>query len=284
MGSIRAKGIRTKRPVGERRRWARKLLLALSALALATECAAAVLTSAWFHVKEVRVTGLTRLSKGEASATSRICRIHERTRLFAAPTASIRKQLEDLPWVSTATVRRVPPSSLAIEIAEKRPFAVALAAGRHWEVDRHGVVIRRASNRGNLPLIECNMRATIRPGRSLGDGALMEALQVVNRSRRLHAPEIDKIIVDPTAYICLNMSDGVSIRLGRTDELDTKINLVATIYREQPDISETIESIDLTAPDHPACRPRSNRSEVRRAGSLDRRSRAVASGTLQRDF
>jgi hypothetical protein len=53
------------------------------------------------------------------------------------------------------------------------------------------------------------------------------------------------------------MSDGIAIRLGTSDELDTKLALVEKIYRTQPDLAEKVEAIDLTAPEHPACLPRS---------------------------
>ena len=74
--------------------------------------------------------------------------------------------------------------------------------------------------------------------------------------------EAASVVVDPQAQLCLNMSDGVVIRLGRADDLETKVSLVKKIYRERPDVASEIASIDLTAPEHPACTPRS-KSEKR---------------------
>lgn len=54
--------------------------------------------------------------------------------LFAADLAAARKSLERLPWVRTATVRRIYPDALGVTLAERRPVAL-------WQRGRHRALI-----------------------------------------------------------------------------------------------------------------------------------------------
>jgi cell division protein FtsQ len=54
-----------------------------------------------------------------------------------------RRQIEALPWVERATVRRVLPNQIAVEIAERTPIAFLRESGDLALIDAHGVILER---------------------------------------------------------------------------------------------------------------------------------------------
>jgi cell division protein FtsQ len=54
-----------------------------------------------------------------------------------------RRQLESLPWIEQATVRRVLPNRIEVEIAERTPIAFARESEDMALVDVHGVILDR---------------------------------------------------------------------------------------------------------------------------------------------
>jgi cell division protein FtsQ len=60
-----------------------------------------------------------------------------------------RRQIEALPWVERATVRRVLPNRITVEIAERTPVAFLRGAGDMALIDAHGVILDRPTS-GNF--------------------------------------------------------------------------------------------------------------------------------------
>ncbi|HEY6905092.1 MAG TPA: FtsQ-type POTRA domain-containing protein [Candidatus Acidoferrales bacterium] len=54
-----------------------------------------------------------------------------------------RREIEALPWVERATVRRVLPNQIAVEIVERTPVAFLREAGDMALIDAHGVILHR---------------------------------------------------------------------------------------------------------------------------------------------
>lgn len=52
-----------------------------------------------------------------------------------------RREIEALPWVERATVRRVLPNQIAVEISERTPVAFLREAGDMALIDAHGVIL-----------------------------------------------------------------------------------------------------------------------------------------------
>lgn len=70
-------------------------------------------------------------------------------------TRAVRQRIERLPWIATATVTRVLPNGLAIEVQERTPAVVWQDAGREWLVDRSSRILgpNPAGDRATLPRI-----------------------------------------------------------------------------------------------------------------------------------
>jgi len=70
-------------------------------------------------------------------------------------TRAVKLRVERLPWIATATVTRVLPNGLAVEVQERTPAVVWQDAGREWLVDRSSRILgpNPAGDRATLPRI-----------------------------------------------------------------------------------------------------------------------------------
>jgi cell division septal protein FtsQ len=196
------------------------------------------------------------LNADELDAALRASHLPSGANLFSKEVSSLADRLSAQAFVAEVKVARRIPPGVSVYVTPRTPFAVALIAGRHWELDRGGTVIRRSLPSRGLPLIEQAASVSPMPGERIGDETFLRAMEIARMLGRKGDPEFTKIVVDQRAHLCLNMSDGLIIRLGLAESLNQKVALIRKIYREQPNPADLLKSVDLTAPGHPVCVPR----------------------------
>jgi len=70
--------------------------------------------------------------------------VHDRNRsVLRVPLDARRSQLEQIPWVESASVQRVLPNRLRIEVTERTPVAFARNGNELALIDAHGVILDR---------------------------------------------------------------------------------------------------------------------------------------------
>jgi cell division protein FtsQ len=70
--------------------------------------------------------------------------VHDRNRsVLRVPLDARRNQLEQIPWVESASVQRILPNRLRVELAERTPVAFARNGNELALIDAHGVVLDR---------------------------------------------------------------------------------------------------------------------------------------------
>ena len=67
--------------------------------------------------------------------------------VFSAPLEERKRQLEQIPWVESATVMRLLPNRLAVEIQERTPVAFVQIGSKISLIDANGVVMGLPANR-----------------------------------------------------------------------------------------------------------------------------------------
>jgi cell division protein FtsQ len=105
--------------------------------------------SAFFDVKNVDVRGLNRASKTEIENI--VSRQAAKTGVWNADLAEIKNDVEKLTSVKTATVSRVLPDGVRLNIVEREPRAVvSLDSGEIW-VDDEGVSLGKVGEKDERP-------------------------------------------------------------------------------------------------------------------------------------
>jgi len=96
------------------------------------------LVAGGFGIREVVIKGHAHVSRArikEALGTS-----HART-IFGIDTRAARARLEQIGWIRSAQVMRLWPSTLVIEVRERKPFARWDIRGHSLLIDRQGVLL-----------------------------------------------------------------------------------------------------------------------------------------------
>jgi cell division protein FtsQ len=119
-------------------------LVSLVVLSLLASFRSYLLRSPKFAVVIKEIQGLRHLSESQVLLKLKESEEQERN-LFALDLDRVRKSVELLPWVKTATVRRVWPDRLMIQIAERVPIAFARIEGSTQLVDEDGVLLESKS-------------------------------------------------------------------------------------------------------------------------------------------
>jgi cell division protein FtsQ len=236
------------------RRMRRRALFAL-AFCLTLECVVATFTSPALTIKHIRVSGTDALPAAEADAILRAAALPRGCNWFRVPRARMMREIGQMAWVKSVTVEKRLPDDIRVRVIPRQPAAVAENGTQFAEVDIQGVPIRaaRPERIASLAHLVLPPSARLQYGDPIVDRAVREALRVLDNTANGQAVRIAKIEVDQSDNLCLNMSDRTPIRLGQAEDLDAKMEIVKRIYRNRPDIANSLAAIDLTCPAKPAC-------------------------------
>jgi cell division septal protein FtsQ len=221
------------------------------------ECGAALFTSPWLDVKHIVVAGTSALPAAEQQAVARAVASLGHRNWLLAPVATTQRSLKQLPWVADAQVIRRFPDSIQIRIRPRESLFTVRVGPGSYEVDADGVPIRATRPAASLlPLVTLPGATTLRCGQPIDDEGVRAAVRIIKATRQDAIIRIIKIEVDLSHNLCLNMQDGLPIRIGQPEILDDKIALLRRIYNQRPDIARSLAAIDVSCPSAPACTPR----------------------------
>ncbi len=172
--------------------------------------------------------------------------------------------IEKMPWVESATVSKVYPDAVEVEVVEKRPYAV-------WQYGRELVVI----DRDGKPIVPfATTRFTDLP-LVVGAGADREAADLVDRIEIIPelTPRIRAYVLVAERRWDLHLTNGVVVKLPETDPMEAAAELVR-MDRETRILSRDIVSVDLRVPDRFVVKLTPEAKE-RRDAALKERERVI---------
>ncbi|HHL40254.1 MAG TPA: FtsQ-type POTRA domain-containing protein [Deltaproteobacteria bacterium] len=234
-------------------RYARVLGLAASVAASAAALHALyvkLLHSPYLAVDEITVVGAGRLDDAEVL---RYCGLGVGENILALDAAAAAEALESHPWIARAVVRKRLPSSVIVEIEERKPVAV-VRLDDLYVMDADGVVFKRAEPGDGLDLpVVTGLGALARRG---GDGVgsdpgleteLIDLLDLLRRRKGFNADAVSEIHVDPVyGFTIFTLDDGVRIELGRGGH-GRKLGLLDRVAAARARGLEGLEHIYLNA-------------------------------------
>lgn len=192
------------------------VLVGMAALAFSLAAVVLLVRSPWFPVTHIDVTHAlqkTTRQQIEAATEGRIG-----GNFFAVAPAEVRAGLEQLPWVRRASVRRVWPDRLEVELEEH----VALARwGDEALINSHGERFQGRTE-AQLPLL-------FGPA-----GAEHEVARRYARFSQLLVPlgaELERVVLTPRYAWQLRLSSGLHIMLGRDgDVAEARLRKFVEVY------------------------------------------------------
>ncbi len=228
--------------------WIRSFRLCIAFVAV-TVIAAAIFLSLWpgFWPKEISVTGNRRVSSTDILARARIA---PHLSIWIENNGAIRRRIEGIPYVLTASIHRVPPSSVRIRIRERTPFAVLRSGFDSVLVDRSLRVLAPATP-GEMPL-----EFVLRPGSSFSLGEFVTdgravAMRSAYDTMRQRGLSPARLNFDRFGGLTATLRDGVQLLLGRADDLPEKLGLVSAVMVQLNHGQRRVAAIDVRAPATP---------------------------------
>jgi len=196
----------------------------------------AMANSAGFRITSVAINGRKQLSQDEVLA---IGGVNGRSSLLFLDAATVRDKLKANPWIGEATVLKLYPGQLKIDIVERSPFALWQRGGRLSVIADDGAVLEPYISRRflSLPLV-------------VGKGAESRArdfLALLARYPQVRAATKAAIFVGERRWN-LRLKDGLDIRLPEND-VGTALAALSKLDKEEKLFSRDIVAVDMRLPD-----------------------------------
>ena len=205
-------------------------------LAAVSDTRNALANSAGFRITSVAINGRRQLTQDEVLA---IGGVNGRSSLLFLDAASVREKLKADAWISEATVLKLYPGQLRIDITERTPFALWQHDGRLFVISEDGAVLERYVPERflHLPLV-------------VGKGAETRArdfLALLARYPQVNAVTRAATLVGERRWN-LRLKDGLDVRLPENDVGNALLTL-SKLDRDEHLFSKDIVAIDLRLPD-----------------------------------
>jgi cell division protein FtsQ len=196
----------------------------------------ALANSAGFRITTVAINGRKQLTQDEVLASGGV---NGRSSLLFLDAAAVRDRLKANPWIADATVLKLYPGQLQIDIVERSAFALWQQEGRLSVISDDGTVLEPYLSRRfvSLPLV-------------VGKGAETHArdfLALLARYPQVHAVTKAAIFVGERRWN-LRLKDGLDIRLPE-NEVGNALASLSKLDRDDRLFSRDIVAVDMRLPD-----------------------------------
>jgi cell division protein FtsQ len=196
----------------------------------------AIANSAGFRITAVAINGRRQLTQDEVLA---IGGVNGRSSLLFLDAAAVREKLKANPWIGEATVLKLYPGQLQIDIVERSAFALWQQGGRLSVISDDGAVLEPYVSRRfvSLPLV-------------VGKGADIRArdfLSMLARYPQVRVATRAAILVGERRWN-LRLQDGLDIRLPEND-VGNALAALSKLDKEDRLFSRDIVAVDMRLPD-----------------------------------
>jgi cell division protein FtsQ len=196
----------------------------------------ALANSAGFRVTTVAMNGCKQFSQDEVLA---IGGVNGRSSLLFLDAATVRDKLKANPWIADATILKLYPGRLQIDIVERSAFALWQQDSRLSVIANDGAVLEPYVSRRfvSLPLV-------------VGKGADVRArdfLALLDRYPQVRAVTKAAIFVGERRWN-LRLKDGLDIRLPEND-VGNALATLSKLDKEERLFSRDIVAVDMRLPD-----------------------------------
>lgn len=167
-------------------------------------------TSPRFEVTNVAFAGLKRVEQTQINAQAKL---PNGVNIFAVNLDAVRERVETLKWVRFATVQRILPDTISINVVEREPVGLALIKKEILQFDTEAELLERDQGAGiNVPILD-----GLKPGDVAGNkkkvgiySRIMEDLHGKNELSEIHINDEGEVSV-------VSLHEPLLVNLGTED-------------------------------------------------------------------
>lgn len=209
-----------------------------------------LLDSGYFRIETLRVVNNSRVAREEIIAQSDI---QTGASIFSLDLPMIGGKIEENPWIASASVTRIFPREVVIEVRERNPRAI-VNLGYLYYIDDDGEVFKPLSLSDSLdyPVITGIGRDEML---SQGDGVrhrLRKAvglIKTLEKRRYFNLEDVSELHSDESAGVTLfTYRGGIPVYMGQ-DHFADKLDRLEKIYKEIEPSLRALKYIDLNVSD-----------------------------------
>ncbi|MGB9734868.1 MAG: cell division protein FtsQ/DivIB [bacterium] len=202
-----------------------------------------VTTSSLFSLKQVSIKGYEHVMPMEIVKASGL---NVGENIFLIPLGKIKQNILTIPWIASVSIRKSPPHTLDITVAERKVYCMILLDKLYY-VDEHGIIFKGVTDNDatNYPVIT----GFSFKGHGFMDVPLQPVMDATSFIKELDhnslvvSKDISELHVDDTGYTVIT-TDGLLIRFGKSDLL-SRINKLNALINYFGDRIQMFSSIDL---------------------------------------
>jgi hypothetical protein len=237
---------------------------------LVAQCMRVAFTSPKLRLERVDITGTERLSDQRVLELTGI-RLHRN--VFRIDLHATAARLKQEPIVRTASVTRVLPNTLLIELGERRPALQVKVDGDVWLVDNEGVVYEHAAGLAkSLPILDACRQDLPSPGEKVRK-ELLETVATCRVEAKKRKLGLLSMRVDAARELWLHVAapsqpatpspagsgrptvpapGGMLVRIGRATDIPAKLNDVQQALLAWPEWGAKASYLDVMCAGQPA--------------------------------
>ena len=204
-----------------------------------------------FTLKEIKLIGAVYLTPDDVI---RVGGVYYGEPLFQLETDSITTRLSNDLRVEEVTVRRSLPSTLEVEVRERKPVATISCDYGYLDLDRNGKVIDSYKNLKGMPvpMITGTKVNDLYIGDDVDDEAIKKILYYLQQMNEESLNKISEVAMVEGNYVVAytDMARAVQIRIGKLERLEEKARLTENFLKDLEVNPHPVEYVDFnyTAP------------------------------------
>ncbi|MBN2384670.1 FtsQ-type POTRA domain-containing protein [bacterium] len=202
-------------------------------------------SSDFFNLKEIAVLGNQVLNRNEVIEDATLL---YGTNIFTIDPDTIRAMIKDSPYIKQVNVRRELPSTIVLELFERKPIAVIADQAESYLISEDGMLLEELTDNPTIqyPVVLAPLEEKLSIGTLLNDSGFMQALTILSIMKE-STPECYSRLVS----IQVRHSWDISLRLRDLNgeiiiSSDQTVSALKHLSSLLPKITETdFEYIDL---------------------------------------
>ena len=231
-----------KKAVSKKGHWLLDIIILVSVCAA---CAAALFYLPFFKVNSIAVVGNKYISTDDIC---RIAGIYKGQHLLEVETAASSKTLVKDLRIEKASVRRVFPNGIFIEVEERRPVANIACEYGYLDLDRQGMVLNayRKKHFQTIPFLEGIKIQNLYIGDHVKDPMVLDTLKYLSEISENALSGLTEVNLRDPSHVIAYTTNAVEVRIGELKDLENKAKLTQDFLEELRVTKHQMEYIDLS--------------------------------------
>ena len=204
-----------------------------------------------FTLREIKLVGAAYLTSDDII---KIGNIYIGEPLFQLETDEVTKRLQQDLRIEEVRVKRSLPSTLEVEVKERKPLATIVCDYGYLDIDRNGKVLDsyKSLKEMPIPMITGALMKDLYIGDDVTDELVKKILSFLQQLSETSLNKLSEVAVIDADYIVAytNTAQAVQIRIGKLERLEEKARLTEDFLQDLELNPHKVEYVDFnyTAP------------------------------------